>query len=505
MRLSVREKSDHKTLLMLIIASGVTLLMLTQASASFISSDHYLYAYAASKNKNDTSTEDGSTDHTTTSPIGSKTFLKVTTKVSGGTSKSSDFTVSVSGKNPSPKSFSGSSSGTSVTLNAGKYEVTASGPSNYTTSYSSVCSGTASGGTPIKCTVNNKYTGAPPGSSTFLNVITNVDNSNGGNKKPSDFTLSVSGNNPAPKSFSGSSSGTSITLKAGGYQVTEENDGTSGYSVSYSSGCSGNANGGVPIKCTVNNKYTGAPPGSTTFLNVITKVINNNQGTKKPSDFTIIVSGKNPSPSSFSGSSSGTPVTLSAGTYKVTVTERPAGYTTSYSSGCSDTASGGTPIKCTISNQYRNRPIPPPQPPVSNITITTNSSSIYSIPSTSVQVDRFSTNYTIAGTISSLTDSKDLITSTIVNDFVKNPNIGYIVNYSSGSQALSTPSQTQPGIPNPFVSIDMINQKITNVIQNAMGTNAAYSTNSPEKLVEIKCTFGMILADYNCSSSTKNR
>jgi hypothetical protein len=310
MRFSVREKSDHKTLLMLIIASDVTLLMLTQASASFISSDHYLYAYAASKNKNDTSTEDGSTDHTTTSPIGSKTFLKVTTKVSGGTSKSSDFTVSVSGKNPSPKSFSGSSSGTSVTLNAGKYEVTASGPSDYTTSYSS---------------------------------------------------------------------------------------------------------------------------------------------------------------------------------------------------GCSDTASGGTPIKCTISNQYRNRPIPPPQPPVSNITITTNSSSIYSIPSTSVQVDRFSTNYTIAGTISSLTDSKDLITSTIVNDFDKNPNIGYIVNYSSGSQALSIPSQTQPGIPNPFVSIDMINQKITNVIQNAMGTNAAYSTNSPEKLVEIKCTFGMILADYNCSSSTKNR
>ena len=56
----------------------------------------------------------------------------------------------------------------------------------------------------------------------------------------------------------------------------------------------------------------------------------------------------------------------------------------------------------------------------SNITITTNSNSIYSIPSTSVQLDRFSTNYTIDGKIS-LNNSKDLITSTIVDDLTKIP------------------------------------------------------------------------------------
>ncbi|HEY6885671.1 MAG TPA: hypothetical protein VI278_16685, partial [Nitrososphaeraceae archaeon] len=55
----------------------------------------------------------------------------------------------------------------------------------------------------------------------------------------------------------------------------------------------------------------------------------------------------------------------------------------------------------------RHTPSPPP-PPVQNIIITSNSSSIYSISSTSVQVDRFTTNYTIAGKISSLNDSKDL-------------------------------------------------------------------------------------------------
>src|ERR671930_2295413 len=94
------------------------------------------------------------------------------------------------------------------------------------------------------------------------------------------------------------------------------------------------------------------------------------------------------------------------------------------------------------------KPAPPtllPNKP-SNIIVTSNSSSVYSIPSTSVQVDRFSTNYTIAGKISSLNDSRDLITSTIVDDFDKNPNIGYVVNNSSSSQILST---TPPTISSP--------------------------------------------------------
>jgi hypothetical protein len=135
-----------------------------------------------------------------------------------------------------------------------------------------------------------------------------------------------------------------------------------------------------------------------------------------------------------------------------------------------------------------------------NITITTNLSSVYSIPSTSVQLDRFSANYSIAGKISSLSDSKNLITSTIVDDFNKNPNIGYIVN-SSSSQTLSTtsPSAAQPSLPNPFVSKDLINQKITNEIQDAITAAAASFTSHTEKHVEIKCTFGMILSDYKCS------
>lgn len=102
-------------------------------------------------------------------------------------------------------------------------------------------------------------------------------------------------------------------------------------------------------------------------------------------------------------------------------------------------------------------------------------------------------------------DSKDLITSTIVNDFDKNPNIRYVVNSSSSQMPTTTPPltstllQPQPGIPNPFVSIDMINQKVTNEIQDAIEAAAASSTNALEKHVEVKCIFGMILVDYKCS------
>jgi hypothetical protein len=135
----------------------------------------------------------------------------------------------------------------------------------------------------------------------------------------------------------------------------------------------------------------------------------------------------------------------------------------------------------------------------SPITITSNSNSVYSIPSTSVQVDRFSANYAISGKISSLNNLRNLITLTIVNDFDKNPNIGYVASSSSGQTLSTTSSRHQPGLPNPFVSKDSINQKITNETQQAIAAAAASSTSSLEKHVEIKCTFGMVLSDYKCS------
>src|SRR5919108_4206734 len=209
-------------------------------------------------------------------PPGLLGALKVTTKVSGGNSIPSDFNITVYGNSPKPASFAGSSSGTSVTLQPGKYSVSASSVSGYTTSYTSGCSGSIAGAKNINlCSITNKYT-APPGSTTFLNVVTKVDNTNGGTKKPSDFTINVSGNSPKPASFAGSSSGITVTLKPGKYSVSASS--VSGYTTSYSSGCSVSIAGAKNINlCTITNKYT-SPPGSTTFLNVVTKVDNTNGG-----------------------------------------------------------------------------------------------------------------------------------------------------------------------------------------------------------------------------------
>jgi len=226
-------------------------------------------------------------------------------------------------------------------------------------------------------------------------------------------------------------------------------------------------------------------PGSQTFLTVTTKV---NGGTKKPSDFTVTVSGNNPSPKSFSGSSSGTSVTLFGGSYKVTESGT-SGYSPSYSSGCSGTATGGR-MQCTITNQDHGTPNPN-----KGITLTSNSIDVYSIPSTSVQVEKFLTNYTISGEISSINASRDLITSTIINDFDSSPNIGYVK--SNNIAATSPNNGSQVTLPNPFVSTGTINQKITNETHNII---MAGSTSNPAgKNVEIKCTFGDVLSDYRCS------
>ena len=254
---------------------------------------------------------------------------------------------------------------------------------------------------------------------------------------------------------------------------------------SYSSGCSGTATGGR-IQCTITNEYL---IGSQTFLTVTTKVIG---GTKKPSDFTVSVSGNGPSPRSFSGSSSGTSVTLFAGSYKVTESGT-SGYSASYSSGCSGTATGGR-IQCTITNEYQGTPTPPT--PNKNITLTSNSINVYSIPSTSVLVEKFLTNYTIVGEISSMNASKVLITSTIINDFDSNPNIGYVRSNNTATTSSTTGSQPI-SLPNPFVSTDTINQKITNETQKAIMN--AFASNPVGKNVKIKCTFGDVLADYSCA------
>src|SRR5206468_2623656 len=128
----------------------------------------------------------------------------------------SDFTMSVSGSNPSPSSFAGDEGGTSVGIDAGAYSVSEAGPSGYTQSNSTDCSGTIANGETKTCTVTNDDQAAT------LVVIKHVVNDNGGSAVASDFTMSVTGSNPAPSSFPGAESpGTSVGIDAGSYSVSE--------------------------------------------------------------------------------------------------------------------------------------------------------------------------------------------------------------------------------------------------------------------------------------------
>jgi hypothetical protein len=93
-----------------------------------------------------------------------------------------------------------------------------------------------------------------------LIVTEKVVNEGGGNKKPSDFTITVHGNNPSPGSFQGSSSGTAVKLQMGMYSVTEA--GPSGYNSTFLGDCSGGMMSVETKNCTITNIYSKAGVGT---------------------------------------------------------------------------------------------------------------------------------------------------------------------------------------------------------------------------------------------------
>jgi hypothetical protein len=86
-----------------------------------------------------------------------------------------------------------------------------------------------------------------------LVVTERVVNEGGGDKKPSDFTITVHGNNPSPSSFRGNSSGTAVQLQMGMYSVIQTK--TSGYNSTISGDCSGGMMSVETKYCTITNTY----------------------------------------------------------------------------------------------------------------------------------------------------------------------------------------------------------------------------------------------------------
>jgi hypothetical protein len=100
-------------------------------------------------------------------------------------------------------------------------------------------------------------------------------------------------------------------------------------------------------------------------LQVYVQVTTNTTGTtRNPQDFTVTVSGNNPSPASFPGSVSGTFVSVGGG-YSVVVAQLP-GYVASYSTGCTGTLTNNQQALCVVTESanypYYNAPQPYPYP-----------------------------------------------------------------------------------------------------------------------------------------------
>src|SRR5439155_984602 len=207
---------------------------------------------------------------------------KVVNNTNGGTKVSSDFTINVTGNAATPSSFPGSSTGTTVTLNAGNYSVSESVPGGYAASYSTDCSGSIAVGQTKTCTITNDDT-APS-----LTLVKKVTNDAGGTASASAWTLSAAG--PTPISGAGGTSSDG-TFSTGAYTLSESG-GPSGYQASAWTCTGGSQNGNTitlalaqTATCTITNDDIAAQ------LIIVKQVVNAHGGTAEPSAFSGTING----------------------------------------------------------------------------------------------------------------------------------------------------------------------------------------------------------------------
>jgi hypothetical protein len=175
--------------------------------------------------------------------------IKHVVKDNGGTAVASQFTMTINGVTATGgNSFPGAESpGTNKEVTAGSYNVTETGPSGYSSSFSADCAGTIAAGQTKTCTVTNDDQAA------HLIVIKHVIKDNGGKATANQFTMTINGvTATGGNSFPGAESpGTNKTVTPGSYTVTET--GPAGYLASASADCAGTIALGQTKTCTIVN------------------------------------------------------------------------------------------------------------------------------------------------------------------------------------------------------------------------------------------------------------
>lgn len=135
--------------------------------------------------------------------------------------------------------------------------------------------------------------------------------------------------------------------------------------------------------------------------------------------------------------------------------------------------------------------------PAYEVSISRDANSQVTVADGASYISGFDTTYTIKGTTLDFSKGRDLVVSTIIDDFDNSTTIGYVKagEVSSGGTANTT------GLANPFVTVEQINEKIKSVldptIDSALSGSGVQFTIGPVTH-EIKCTFGGYLEDFGC-------
>jgi hypothetical protein len=297
--------------------------------------------------------------------------LTVTTVVdngANGVATPADFSVHVrSGTTEAPGSpRPGDGNGTSYTLAAGEYGVSADGVPGYSVAGSGDCDANGAISLAVGDVKACKLTataGAP-----VLRVVTRVVNDDGGSLAPSAFTSHVrrAGADVPGSPQLGSSTGMPYSLGIGDYVVGA--DPVAGYTLAVSGQCA--SSGAVMLATGDDKTCTITADDMAPKLIVVTTVVNDNGGTRAPSGFTVHVrrSGADVAGSPKPGSSSGTTYTVPAGTYSVG-SDAATGYTTAVGGGCAanGTVTLGVGQSKTCKVAANDKPplksaLPPPEP-----------------------------------------------------------------------------------------------------------------------------------------------
>ncbi len=210
-------------------------------------------------------------------------------------------------------------SGVENGFNVSTYTVSETGDPDYAATFGGDCDAdgtiTLNSGDAKECTVTNDDRPAA------LIVIKNVVNDNFGELSAENFTIHVTGTDVFDETFPGNEFGTTVTLDAGEYSVTE--DSNSAYT-SFFENCNGTIANGETKTCTITNDDKPAK------LTVIKEVVNDNGGIKGVGDFSLFIDSE--------------PVTSGNGTYLLTgvytVSEgADSGYAATFGGDCNESGS----------------------------------------------------------------------------------------------------------------------------------------------------------------------